>query len=424
MKTNKLKFWIAGILLAAGLFTLSVRSNKSPQNLIWSDMDGYYVYLPAVFIHQGFVREAARDTNYLQVWPGTDKIFTKYTCGVSLLESPFFIVAHILSEPLGFAPDGHSLIYCYLLMISAIFCLMAGSVLLWRVCRKYYSDKSVILAITCLFLGTNMYYYTIFQPTMSHIYSFFMYACLLYLTEKIIVERTYNRSHFALAGLVSGLVILIRPTSAIVLVYPVYRFIKSTDDKPGWFRKNLKYCMLALLSGMIVFIPQLIYWKHVTGEWFMWSYGEESFKYWKEPKLFRVLFDAWNGWLLYSPVAAIPLIGLIQERHRNRHGERVVIFIFALATWLFASWWAWWFGGAFGHRCYVEYCAFLVLPFSGIIEKAAQNRVRSVLFGALCVVLVYYSMGLTYNYRAPWDGPDWTYEKVAVEIERLVHFQF
>jgi hypothetical protein len=151
----------------------------------------------------------------------------------------------------------------------------------------------------------------------------------------------------------------------------------------------------------------------------MWSYGDESFKYWREPKLIRVLFDAWNGWLLYSPIAAIPLSGLIQERHRNRHGERAVIFIFVFATWLFASWWAWWFGGAFGHRCYVEYCAFLVLPFSGIIDKVGKKRLRSYLFGTLCVVLIYYSMGLTYNYRAPWDGPDWTYEKVAGEVARL-----
>lgn len=415
---------IACFFLLFSIFYLSVKSNKSPQSIIWSDMEGYYVYLPAVFIHQDFVKEAVRDTNYLQVWPGTDKVFTKYTYGVSLLEAPFFFTAHIWSKLLGFATDGHSLIYCYLLMLSTVFYLITGSLLLWKVYRRYYGDSNVFLAILCLFFGTNMYYYTVFQPTMSHIYSFFMYCCLLYLTEKIIVDLEFTWRNFALVGLVSALVILIRPTSAVILIYPFYRFSKSASNKQFSMSKNLKYFIVALFVAIVVFIPQFFYWKYVTNEWFLWSYKEESFKYWKEPKLFRVLFDAWNGWLLYSPMAIIPLCGLILERHRNQHGERAIILIFISATYLFASWWAWWFGGAFGHRCYVEYYSFLVLPLSRIIEMTSKYRVRKYLLGILCVLLIYYNMGLTYNYRAPWDGPNWTYEKVAEEIDLLIHLRF
>lgn len=381
-------------------------------------MEGYYVYLPATVIYGGFKQEAVRDTNYIRAWPGTTKIYTKYTCGVAMLEAPFFAVAHLLSKPLGFPSDGHSLIYCYLLMLSAIFYMLAGMYLLWRSIQPYYSNQAALIALAGLFFGTNMYYYTFFQPSMSHIYSFFLFSALVFLTEKVFQAERVRRD-FLLFGLVAGLMVLVRPTSVIVLLYPLYRWSKQTADRSAYLWDNKVNIALMVMAGILIWLPQIVYWKSVTDHWFMWSYGDESFKYWKEPKLFRVLFDAWNGWLLYSPIAIIPLVGLFAGRHSNRHSERIIMVIIAMATYLFASWWAWWFGGAFGHRCYVEYYALLAIPFAGVAEWAFRNIWTKMAFISLVLVLVYYNLGLTYHYQAPWDGADWTYESVWKEIKRL-----
>jgi len=417
------KRWLSVLLVLAStilLILLSFNANKYPDKLIWTDMEGYYVYLPATFIYGGFKKEAVRDTNYIKAWPGTDKIYTKYTSGVAILEAPFFFAAHILSYPLGYPSDGHSLIYCYFLMFAAIFYMLAGMYLLWRSIQAYYSNTAALVSLASLFLGTNMYYYTMFQPSMSHIYSFFIFAAVIYLTDKIIAPREKNSSrYFLLFGLSAGIMVLIRPTSAIVLLYPLYRWSKQTDEKWAYIQKNALNLLIMAVAAIAVWIPQLIYWKSVTDHWFMWSYGDETFKYWKEPKLFRVLFDAWNGWLLYSPIAIIPLVGLVLGRHSNRHSERIIMLILALATYLFASWWAWWFGGAFGHRCYVEYYALLAMPFAAAAERAFKSTWSKVVFIALCLLLIYYNLGLTYHYQAPWDGPNWTYDSVWNEIKRL-----
>ncbi len=402
------------------LILLSFNANKYPDKLIWTDMEGYYVYLPATFIYGGFKKQAVRDTNYIQAWPGTDKIYTKYTSGVAILEAPFFLAAHLLSSPLDFPSDGHSLIYCYFLMFAAIFYMLAGMYLLWRCIRAYYSSTAALVTLTSLFLGTNMYYYTMFQPSMSHIYSFFVFSAVIFLTEKVLEPPGKNNwKHFLLFGLATGLMVLIRPTSIIVLLYPLYRWAKLTDNKLGYVRKNALNLLIMAIAAAAIWVPQLFYWKSVTGQWFMWSYGDETFKYWKEPKLFRVLFDAWNGWLLYSPIAFIPLFGLFMGRHTNRHSERIIIVILALATYLFASWWAWWFGGAFGHRCYVEYYALLAIPFAAVAERMFKATWSKGAFLALCLLLIYYNLGLTYHYQAPWDGPNWTYDSVWNEIKRL-----
>ena len=90
MKLNK--FWPKAALLFAILYTINIsyKNIEHPGNLIWSDMEGYYTYLPSVFIYGDFVKDAVKDTNYIRPYKDTQKIYSKYTCGVAMLEMPFF----------------------------------------------------------------------------------------------------------------------------------------------------------------------------------------------------------------------------------------------------------------------------------------------------------------------------------------------
>lgn len=422
LKSKPLLYATAFFLIVYAGFQIARDANEYPKNLIWSDMEGYYVYLPATFIYGGFENVAVRDTGYLRRWENSGKIYTKYTCGVALMQTPFFLGAHALSAPLGYPSDGHSEIYPLALLLGAVVYMLLGMWLLYLSLRRYFSLWASVLTLAALLLGTNLYYYSFFQSAMSHVYSFFLFAALVCLTERLLEGLQSTRRQWttwALLGLVAGLIVLVRPTGIIVLLYPLYRCWKALPAKMPYLRAQAGPVLLAGLMFVLPWIPQFLYWKYMSGDWVMWSYKDESFKYWKEPKLFRVLFDAWNGWLLYSPIAIIPLAALLLGRHSNRFGERGLLLIFAIATYLFASWWAWWFGGAFGHRSYVEYYALLAIPFALVAEKALRRWYTALPFVALCALLCYYSLGLTYNYRAPWDGADWTYERVWQEVDKL-----
>lgn len=420
------KNWLRPVLILPVFATLFIfltfDAVKNTESLIWSDMEGYYVYLPCTFIYHDFVKEAVRDTNYLRPFPGTTKIFSKYTCSVAILESPFFLSAHLLSVPLGYPSDGHSKIYSYGLMIAAVFYLLAGLWILWFTLRRFYGLAPSAISLLGLLFGTNLYYYSFFQPAMSHVFNFFYTAAIIGLTFRILEplnDQKVKTRDFLLFGLVAGLLVLSRPVNIVILLFPLYKWGKQTPEKWRYLRQNYSVLLLAGLAALLAWAPQLIYWKYVTGNWFLYSYQEETFKYWKEPKLFRVLFDAWNGWILYSPIVLIPIVGLIRGRNTNKYSERIVMFILAVATYIFASWWAWWFGGAFGHRCYVDYLPLLAIPFAGVAERAFKQKWTSALFVVLCVLLCYYNLGLTYNYQAPWDGPEWTYERVWQEVKQI-----
>jgi hypothetical protein len=154
--------------------------------------------------------------------------------------------------------------------------------------------------------------------------------------------------------------------------------------------------------------------------------SNEGFAYWNKPKIAAVLFDVQNGLFLYSPLVLLMVSGIVLHFKRNKFQNIPSLIIFALAIYLFASWWAWWFGGAFGHRCYIEYYALLAFPLTGLYLSIAQSGSLLVKYGffALVAFLMVFSVRLSYLYTSlsgPWDGPDWrwNWEKYA---EILRHF--
>ncbi|MEZ4910846.1 MAG: hypothetical protein R2774_08280 [Saprospiraceae bacterium] len=414
-------FLILGAIIAISVF-ISFKTIKHPQNLIWSDMEGYFVYLPSVFVYGDFGKEAVRDTNYIKPHPVSGKTYSKYTCGVAILELPFFLTAHLYSTISGNNQDMHA-IYGRGNAIAGLFYFSLGLLILYHFVRRYYNKREVIIALFAIVLGTNLFYYTFYAPGMSHVYSFFLFSAFLLLTYDIFLPtndvRRSTMFMWILYGLVFGMIVLVRPTNIIVGFIPIYIWWKKIVDPLPWIKANAWYLIIGALCFLLPFIPQVVYWKYVSGHYFLWSYGDESFKFWKEPKLFRVLFDAWNGWILYSPIVILPLYYLFKGRHTNQNFERIYLYIFAIATYIFASWWAWWFGGAFGHRSYVEYLAFLVLPLTSALQEARQNRLKYSILIMFIILCCYYSLGLTFLYSAPWDGENWTYKSVWDVVKKI-----
>lgn len=422
-----LKERILLVLIIIVSIVISYKILKHPENQIWSDMEGYYVYLPSVFIYNDFVKEAVRDTNYIKPHPISGKTYTKYTCGVALMEMPFFLATHAYAKWTNDDTSGKSAIYGRGLAWAGLFYMWMGVFVLYRFSKKYFSKVNVIIALIGIVLGTNLFYYTFFQPAMSHVYSFFLFGLMLLISHHLFIERkTSAIKHvylWMLFGLTFGMIVLVRPTNIVVGIIPLYFWMKNTTDKKAWLSGNFKYLVLCILIATLPMIPQLMYWKYISGHYITWSYGHESFEFWKEPKLFRVLFDAWNGWILYSPIVILPLIFLWIGRHDNKYHERGYIYVFILATYLFASWWAWWFGGAFGHRSYVEYLALLVMPFAGLLQHAQHSKFIYSGLLTLVILMIYYNLGLTFAYNAPWDGESWTYQSVWLEIKKIFYIQ-
>lgn len=414
-------------LLAGLLFLAFNFHSKQLQPITMTDAEGYYLYLPAIFVHGGFEKLQARSSGRYDYFPGTEKTATRYTYGVAFLQAPFFLIAHGLATILGYAQDGYSSVYQCLFIVGGLFYLVVGLWLLFLSLRIHFSWW--VSFFTCLLTwgGTNLYYYSVGELGMSHVYSFFLFAALLYYLPTV-----YHRSgwkDFLLASLILGFITLIRPTNIIVALLVLGYGINTFSDFGSRFQFiKIHFFKFLLFPGMflLIMLPQIWYWYYLSGDYFLYSYGNQGFSNWNRPQIGNVLFSVQNGLFVYSPLVLLSVGGLTWLAIEKKLEGGIRLIVFLLATYIFASWWAWWFGGAFGARSYVEYYAMLALPLGFMLTKVGTMLQQQPTLGKLTIgvlaVAVYYNIKLTYQYDPPWDGPSWTWATYFEELRQLFSF--
>jgi hypothetical protein len=124
----------------------------NPRSVIWSDCEGYYKYLPGVFI-LGDVAKVPEGS----VWPLRNErgeILLKYTCGVAMLEAPFFLAAVQYSKWKG--QDWQDIFhrnYARAVGIGGFLCCFLGLALLKRTLLRYFSKGVTFWTLLCVCLA-------------------------------------------------------------------------------------------------------------------------------------------------------------------------------------------------------------------------------------------------------------------------------
>lgn len=418
------------------------------QSMIYSDSEGYYLYLPALFIYGDWQAFDGKD-GLRQLTCCTERedhrIVTRYTYGVALLEMPFFLAAHAYATAFqgpGSAPPadwhtnydnagslgmmerkytelrgyatGFSDPYAYSLIIAAAFYMAAGLGMVRGALRRRFANPVATGTTILVFLATNLYYYATVEGSMSHVYSFFLFAAVLYLLP-MWLDRPRWWITLAL-GAALGAVTIIRPTNAmLLLLIPLWEVYSLPHLRERIKRLSGSWAHILAMAGVaaLVVLPQLLFWKDAFGTWMAWSYGDEGFSRWNMPVVHKVLFSHQNGLFMYTPIMLVAMVGIGLGLKERKASAPAVLLLFIMATYVFASWWAWWFGGAFGHRCYVEFYALLAWPLGMVVNWVHGQRKDWLRWAGLALALafIYANLKMTAMYTPPWDGPDWTFAR-------------
>ena len=274
-------------------------------------MDGklYYQYLPEFFIEHNF------------------SFYVKFPMGTALCELVFFLAGHLLT--LMFAPraaSGYGGFYEYAVGFAGIFYFTVGMVLLFLTLKQLFSEKTAAKTGILLVLGTPLVLYGTKYASFSHIYTFAAGSLLLYLTVRIETQTTEKRkTHIRafLIGAAAGLLFLIRNVNAVfLLIYLLYDF---GDDKN--FKAHIKSIFSKdrlpyhLSGGLVLVLPQLLYWKKVTGSFLLNTYAEESFSYLLRPKFYEVLFSDAKGYFIFTPLMILGILGFFFVKNLSVPGR-------------------------------------------------------------------------------------------------------
>lgn len=400
-KFNRIYLFVFVVVIAYSVQVIIKRDVFTPKRVIEWDVVSYYVYLPATFILHDI--EQMKETDDLkgpywgQVLPNGNKVI-KTSMGMSMMYLPFFAVANILAEPLGYKKDGFTEPYSWALMISTIFYLFWGLFFMAKMLDKLGFKKLVIsLMVLIIGLGTNLYWYATFSAPYSHAYSFSLISLFMYLT--ILWHEKPNVWNSVFIGFVSGLISLIRPTNIlVVLVFMLYNIKNSGDfkEKIDFFLKEYKQILIIVGCAFLVWVPQLIYWKVVTGSWMFYSYGDDERFFFNDPKMFKVLLGWRKGWLIYTPVMAFSVIGMFMLPKFRKDFAIAIIAFFVINLYVISSWWCWWYGGGLGMRPMIDIYGVMVIPFAVFMKWIFESR-KLVVMIPLLVILAWLLFRSVFN---------------------------
>jgi hypothetical protein len=399
-----------GILLGL-LVCLVVVSNIRLTNHFWkysiiSDGRGYYAYLPAVFIyndlHFGFYdnvdnefSDAHNRADYRTIVNGQS--INKYFCGTALLQTPFFLAAK-LSGALVADSSGYSKHYIVFMHIGALFWLGFGLISLRLFLLRHHAAP-VLATVVCLVIlfGTNLFYYAVAEPMMSHVYSFALISGFLLQSNKWMQEG--KPLQLTLLAALLGLIILVRPVNGIIFLWlfveagSVSKLLSRIREA---FNKPVNVMVSVFIFAGILFIQPLI-WKVQTGSFFIDAYGQEGFRFdtFHFPDF---LFSYRKGLFVYVPLTLLALAGLVPLYRQNRIKAIHVGVFLLVVIYLLSSWWMWYYGGSFGPRVMIEYLpVFALLLFS--LFNALKNKIPQISVAAITLLIVAFCQFQTLQYR-------------------------
>jgi hypothetical protein len=329
------------------------------------DVTVYYSYLPAAFIYEDmsmdFIRDLPKNEPRDGVWVNEDEsgnFHLKMTCGVAYFLAPGFFLSHLWAQnSTEYAANGYSFPYqAGVALTTLLIGLLTMMLWVFRLSKRF-NWKVVALTVACVFLGSNWLYYTTGVSGLSHPFTFFLVSLMVFQTPKLGRGRYTD---WLWMGVLVAWIILIRPTNAILALYPVVYWILAVRRSRSAWKAGVSCFIISAVMGFLVVLPQLLYWREVTGSWVFYSYSGEGF-FWFEPMIGKGLWGFRSGWLVYSPVWILAIIGWFWMKGAHRWSSLAVFIPFVYVVF---SWWCWWYGGSFGSRVMLDFGPLLVLPMA------------------------------------------------------------
>ena len=387
--------WIVFILFFISTYTVFNQKHWKKENrVIVSDIVDYYGYLPATFIygdvtlvHPNSKINTYSPTLWYHTTPEGKKVF-KTSMGMAMLYSPFFFIAHIYANYTDVVPDGYSTPYKFAICMSSLFYFLIGLIFLAKTLRLFFSKNITAITLLLIVLGTNLFYYTVIAIGMPHTYLFCLVSMLTYVMLRFYEKPTIINS--LLIGLLSGLVVLIRPSMIVFVFFALLVNITSLADLKNRLTfciSNFRFILLLLFIAFIVWLPQFYYWKIASGNYLFYSYTDEGF-FFNDPQLFNSLFSFRKGWLIYTPLMVFSIVGLmIMLKNKNKLSLAILVTVSSY-IYINSSWWCWWFGGSFGQRPMIDVYPLLAIGLAYFITFISdKNKVVKTVSATLLVAI-------------------------------------
>lgn len=388
----------------------TARYEQEPGFAIY-DMAGYYGYMPAFWINgdydfdflatrpnQSFAVDYAKE-------PDQSVVVNKYSVGPALLLSPFFGAGHFQAYCLGEEQDGFSSSYKLWMYFGAAFYAWLSLLIVRRLLLYHFEDKVVASVLFVFIFATPLWHYTVEQPLMSHVYSFFLFSWAMWLSQQWLKMGYWK--YLCCLALSAGLIAVTRLPNMVffmVLVFWGVHNMATLKERLIWLLNHWQQVIVGLLIFLLPFIPQVVYWYHQTGSYYVNAYAENGEDlYWFQPMLAEVLIGYRKGWFIYTPVFLLSMLGFYCLWQSPSKKQFPILFSYlCINIYVVSCWGCWWYGGSFGMRALIECSIVLAYPTAAFFQKVyASNKwiISTVCTLVLCCTILNQIQSLQYAYQ-------------------------
>ena len=364
---------------------------STPDRILSWDVFGYYLYLPAKFIYHDIALQNFEWLNeLLNKYEPTATLYQaikidngnwvmKYSMGMAIVYFPFFMIAQLLALIFSYPADGLSPVYQYTMAIGGLLISFVGLIYLFKILSQFFRRNTCFIVLLLTVFGTNYFQLAVFDGTLlSHNFLFTLYAVIVYYTIRW--HQSQKNKYAFIIGICCGLSTIIRPSEFVCVLIPLLWNIKdlnSLKEKFQLIKKYFTHIFILILSFLLMLLPQLLYWKSITGNYIFYSYTNpgEGFDL-IYPHTLDFLFSFRKGWFIYTPIVLLSFIGMYLIR-RSPYFLAILIFIIT-DIYIISSWSCWWYaGGSFSSRSIVPAYVILAIPMGYFIENISSFKLYS-----------------------------------------------
>lgn len=392
--------------LAIIVFALKIYIPQA--NYIAYDNYGNYLHLPAKFIYNDLEfktdwykqlneKYKSTPTYYQLMQTENGSTIIRFPKGMSYIWAPAFFTGHYIAKSTGYDADGFSKPYQWALILYGAFFSVLGMYFARKILLHYFNDITTAITLLVFFAGTNIFFFMTIGNDVPHVFLFALLSALLWFTIKWHKKGDYLNSIGI--GVSLGLIIAVRPSDIIMAIIPIFY---QVYDKEALKRKlllikdNYPKILLICLIVVAIMIPQFIYYYKYSGSFFINVYNHAgSTLNLSHPRFAWVLFSFRKGWLIYSPLCILSIVGLIFMYRRCKELFWPSLLFLAVNLYLIAS-----FTSLLGYgwRAFIQSYAVLLVPFAIVVEYVLSKKIYVKLFSTVIVSLL-----TTLNIHQAWQ---------------------
>jgi hypothetical protein len=352
---------------------------------LWFDRDVSFENEYRHFYDRGIARSEGFHETFLERQTETGRRINFATIGCAILWAPFYAAGDAIARMSGASVDGFSQPYVAAVAYgSAVYGFLALVIAVLAARRLRLDAFGAVVAI---WLGTPLLFYMYVAPVFSHACSAFAVALFLYVWLR--VRETWTPRAATALGAAGALMAMVREQDAFFAVgaaldFALWAFRTRTSLKP-----KVQSVLAAAAAFAIVYAPQA--WAYVVLNGHLGPHSSVGRKmHWMSPHALQVLFSPEHGFFIWTPLALIALLGLLQTS-KKQVGICLVAMV-VLQIYVGGSVESWTVAGGFGQRRFIALTAAMAIGYAALSSVAGRRRWA---LTAVTIVAVYWNLALS-----------------------------